>query len=83
MHKKKVFIVTDKVLFDLGYTHEITENLTKNNIEFKIFSEVEPDPTLKAAKKGAEVMRNFGPDVIMAIGGGFHNGYSKNHVGYV
>ena len=70
MHKKKVFIVTDKVLFDLGYTHEITENLTKNNIEFKIFSEVEPDPTLKTAKKGAEVMRSFGPDVIMAIGGG-------------
>ena len=70
MHKKKVFIVTDKVLFELGYTHEITENLTKNNIEFKIFSEVEPDPTLKTAKKGAEVMRSFGPDVIMAIGGG-------------
>ncbi|AQS08276.1 aldehyde-alcohol dehydrogenase [Clostridium saccharobutylicum] len=70
MHKKRAFIVTDRVLFDLGYTHKITDILSKNNIEYKIFSDVEPDPTLKAAKKGAEEMNNFNPDVIISVGGG-------------
>ena len=70
MKKTRAFIVTDKVLFDLGYTHKVTDILSKNNIEYKIFSDVEPDPTLKAAKLGAEAMRNFNPDVIIAVGGG-------------
>lgn len=70
MNKKKAFIVTDKILFELGYTHKITDILTKNNIEYKIFSDVEPDPTLKAAKKGADEMKNFNPDVIISVGGG-------------
>lgn len=70
MNKKKAFIVTDRVLFELGYTHKITEILEKNNIEFKIFSNVEPDPTLAAAKQGAESMKEFNPDVIISIGGG-------------
>jgi acetaldehyde dehydrogenase/alcohol dehydrogenase len=47
MKKKRAFIVTDKVLFDLGYTHKITDILSRNNIEYKIFSDVEPDPTLE------------------------------------
>ncbi|WP_026886587.1 bifunctional acetaldehyde-CoA/alcohol dehydrogenase [Clostridium beijerinckii] len=70
MKKRRVFIVTDRVLFDLGYTHKITDILSKNHIEYKIFSDVEPDPTLKAAKLGADAMREFNPDVIIAIGGG-------------
>nr|WP_312290412.1 bifunctional acetaldehyde-CoA/alcohol dehydrogenase [Clostridium chromiireducens] len=70
MKKKRAFIVTDRVLFDLGYTHKITDILSKNHIEYKIFSDVEPDPTLKAAKLGADAMREFNPDVIIAIGGG-------------
>ncbi|OVE66604.1 bifunctional acetaldehyde-CoA/alcohol dehydrogenase [Clostridium diolis] len=70
MKKKRAFIVTDRVLFDLGYTHKITNILSENHIEYKIFSDVEPDPTLKAAKLGADAMRDFNPDVIIAIGGG-------------
>ncbi|EKQ52267.1 MULTISPECIES: bifunctional acetaldehyde-CoA/alcohol dehydrogenase [unclassified Clostridium] len=70
MKKKRAFIVTDRVLFDLGYTHKITDILSENHIEYKIFSDVEPDPTLKAAKLGADAMRDFNPDVIIAIGGG-------------
>ncbi|MBE6087382.1 MAG: bifunctional acetaldehyde-CoA/alcohol dehydrogenase [Clostridium beijerinckii] len=70
MKKKRAFIVTDRALFDLGYTHKITNILSENHIEYKIFSDVEPDPTLKAAKLGADAMRDFNPDVIIAIGGG-------------
>lgn len=70
MNKKKVFIVTDKVLFDLGYTHKVTSVLDEYKIDYKIFTDVEPDPTLKAAKAGAKEMLSFNPDVIISLGGG-------------
>lgn len=70
MGKKKVFIVTDRVLFDLGYTNKITDILEKHGIQFKIFSDVEPDPTLKCAKAGAKEMLSFNPDVVLSLGGG-------------
>ena len=68
--RKKAFIVTDRFLYDNGYTSPITEKLGEMGIAYTVFSEVEPDPTLKIAKKGAEMMTNFAPDVIIAIGGG-------------
>ena len=70
MGKKKVFIVTDKVLFDLGYTHKVTSVLDEYKIDYKIFTDVEPDPTLKTAKAGAKEMLSFNPDVIISLGGG-------------
>lgn len=70
MGKKKAFIVTDKVLFEMGYTDKVTEVLERNGIQFKIFSDVEPDPTLRCAKAGAKEMLDFNPDVIIALGGG-------------
>lgn len=68
--KKRAFIVTDKPLFDLGYTDKVTKVLEELNIEHEIFYEVEPDPTLAAAKKGVAQMEVFKPDVIIALGGG-------------
>ena len=68
--RKKAFIVTDRFLYENGYTRPITEKLNEMDIAYTVFSEVEPDPTLKIAKKGAEMMTNFAPDVIIAIGGG-------------
>ncbi|APF24635.1 bifunctional acetaldehyde-CoA/alcohol dehydrogenase [Clostridium butyricum] len=70
MGKKKAFIVTDKVLFDLGYTNKVTEVLERNGIRFKVFCDVEPDPTLRCARAGAEEMLSFNPDVIISLGGG-------------
>ena len=70
MGKKKAFIVTDKVLFELGYTHKVTDILKACKIDYKIFTDVEPDPTLIAAKRGAEQMLSFKPDVIISVGGG-------------
>lgn len=70
MGKKKAFIVTDKVLFELGYTDKVTEVLERNGIQYKIFCDVEPDPTLRCAKAGAKEMLSFNPDVIISLGGG-------------
>lgn len=68
--KKRAFIVTDKVLFNLGYTKNITSQLEKYGIQYQIFTEVNPDPLLSDAKKGAAAMESFQPDVIIALGGG-------------
>lgn len=70
MGKKRAFIVTDKVLYDLGYTTNLVKILEEGKIDYKIFFDVEPDPTIATAKKGAEEMERFKPDVIIALGGG-------------
>ena len=70
MNKKKAFIVTDHFLFENGFTKPVTDKLNEMGIQYAIFSGVEPDPTLASARLGAEQMRMFNPDVIIALGGG-------------
>ena len=67
---KKAFIVNDSFLYENGYTKPVTDQLDAMGIQHSTFSEVEPDPTLACAKKGAEQMRLFNPDVVIAVGGG-------------
>lgn len=68
--RKRAFIVTDRFLYGNGYTRPVTDKLNEIGISYTVFSEVVPDPTLNIAKKGAEQMTNFAPDVIIAVGGG-------------
>ena len=70
MGKKKAFIVTDKVLFELGYADKVTKILDQCGVSYKIFTDVAPDPTIQVARKGAEEMKSFEPDVIIGLGGG-------------
>lgn len=70
MGKKKAFIVTDSFLYNNGHTKPITDKLDEMGIEHTTFFEVAPDPTLACAKAGAEQMRAFKPDCIIALGGG-------------
>ncbi len=68
--KKRAVIITDKPLFDLGITDKVTNILDQMKIEYEIFYEVEPDPTLATVQKGMAIMNVFKPDVIIALGGG-------------
>lgn len=70
MNKKRVFIVTDSFLFKSGFTKIITDKLDEMGITHTTFSDVEPDPSLASAQSGAEFMRKFEPDCIIAVGGG-------------
>ena len=70
MGKKKAFIVTDNFLYKNGYTKAITDKLDEMGIQHTTFFDVEPDPTLGCAKRGAEQMCAFQPDTIIALGGG-------------
>ena len=69
-NKKKAFVVTDKFLFESGFTKKITNVLDEMNISHATFFNVTPDPTLACANEGVKQMRDFAPDVIIAIGGG-------------
>lgn len=68
----KVFIVTDRMMVDLGYIKKVTDqlNLRRNHVSVQLFCDVEPDPSIDTVKKGYEIMRSFEPDTIIAIGGG-------------
>ncbi|EOZ5528811.1 bifunctional acetaldehyde-CoA/alcohol dehydrogenase [Vibrio metschnikovii] len=68
--KKRAFLVTDRFLFNNGYTDELVSMLKALGMEVQTFFDVEADPTLSVVKKGAEAMQSFQPDVILALGGG-------------
>ena len=70
LNKKRVFIVTDKFLYENGYTSDVTKKLDEMGIAHTTFFNVEPDPTLACAKEGTKMMNDFKPDCILAIGGG-------------
>ncbi|MFI3171896.1 MAG: bifunctional acetaldehyde-CoA/alcohol dehydrogenase [Eubacteriales bacterium] len=68
--KKKAFIVTDEFLYKNGYVDAIQAKLDAMGIQHTCFFEVQPDPTLESARKGAAQMSAFEPDTIIALGGG-------------
>lgn len=68
--KKRAFLVTDKPLFELGILHPITQVLDEIRVSWDVYHDVEPDPTLSNVNRGLEQLRQFQPDVIIAVGGG-------------
>ena len=69
---EKAMIVTDNGMYKLGYVAKIENVLAqrRNKVDVELFCEVEPDPSFNTVKKGLAMMRNFQPDVIIALGGG-------------
>jgi acetaldehyde dehydrogenase/alcohol dehydrogenase len=68
----RAFIVTDPYMVELGYVDKVLYYLRKRRdyVHCKIFSQVEPDPSIETVKRGTEEMNEFKPDVIIALGGG-------------
>ncbi|WP_225744051.1 bifunctional acetaldehyde-CoA/alcohol dehydrogenase [Marinilactibacillus sp. Marseille-P9653] len=69
---KRAFIVTDPMMVKLGYVDKVLYNLRKrpDYVHCEVFSDVEPDPSKETVLRGAEAMRAFQPDVVIALGGG-------------
>jgi acetaldehyde dehydrogenase/alcohol dehydrogenase len=70
MNGKKAFIVTDAYMVKLGFVEKVQYQLDKIPMEYEIFSEVEPDPSVETVAKGCAAMNHFQPDIIIALGGG-------------
>ncbi|HFI0463838.1 TPA: bifunctional acetaldehyde-CoA/alcohol dehydrogenase [Streptococcus suis] len=69
---EKVMIITDESMVKLGFVQRIIEQLhqRRNKVIYEVFSDVEPDPDITTCQRGAEIMRSFEPDTIIALGGG-------------
>lgn len=68
--RKRVMIVTDRPLFELGYPDKVTPILERMGMDYQIFFDVKPDPDLETVRRGLALMNSFQPDVILALGGG-------------
>ena len=67
---KKVLVVTDKALYELGVTKKVTEVLDEANIAYSVFCDLKPNPTVKNVKDGVQKREEIEADVIVAVGGG-------------
>ena len=67
---KKVFLVTDKPLVDAGVTAKVEKVLTDAGIEYSLYDEIKPNPTIKNVTDGVAACKESGADVIVAVGGG-------------
>ena len=66
----KVLVVTDKGLFDCGVTSKVTEVLAETGIEYEIYYDVKPNPTIQNVLNGVEKCKECGADLLVAVGGG-------------
>ena len=69
---ERVVIVTDRVMVDLGFVEKIAKQLTTrgDHVTYQLFADVEPDPSINTVRRGVDLLRNFQPDTIIALGGG-------------
>lgn len=67
---KKVFLVSDKSLVEAGVTAKVEEILKKAEIDYTLYDEIKPNPTIKNVTDGVEACKEAKADVIVAVGGG-------------
>ena len=67
---RRVLIVTDKTLHNLGLTKQVEESLLKMDMKVAVFDEVLPNPTIKQIETGLEIYKNNNCNCIVALGGG-------------
>lgn len=68
--KKAFVVVGGGSMKKFGFLDQVVDNLKKAGMQVELFEGVEPDPSVTTVLKGAEAMRKFNPDWIVALGGG-------------
>ncbi|PJF48035.1 MAG: NAD-dependent alcohol dehydrogenase [Candidatus Thermofonsia Clade 3 bacterium] len=66
----RAFIVTDPVIRQAGLLEPVRDALAATGMQLATHDDVEPEPSLATIQRGAQVMRQFAPDWIIAVGGG-------------
>ena len=67
---KKAFVCSDPDLIKFGVTKKVTDVLDNADIDYEIYSEIKPNPTIENVQKGVVAIKASGADCIIAIGGG-------------
>lgn len=68
--KKAIIVIGGGSMKRFGFVEKVEAYLKEANIETKLFEGVEPDPSVETVMKGAKAMKEFEPDLIIAMGGG-------------
>ncbi len=74
---KKALIVTDKELIRVNIATRVLELLKSSGLDFAVFDEVMPNPTVDVVKRGVSAFKQAGADYLIAIGGGSPQDTSK------
>ena len=67
---KHIFVCTDPDLVKFGVTSKVTGLLEKNNIQFTVYKEIKPNPTIQNVQDGVAAFKGCNADAIIAVGGG-------------
>lgn len=67
---KKALFVTDQMLLSVGIAKKVIDLLDKEDIEYIIYDDIKPNPTITNVKKGLRVCKKYHCDYIIAVGGG-------------
>ena len=67
---KKAFVCSDPDLIKFGVTKKVTDVLDNAKIDYEIYSQIKPNPTIKNVQTGVKAFKDSGADCIIAIGGG-------------
>ena len=67
---KKILVCSDPDLLKLGITKKVTDILDAQQIEYAVFSDIKPNPTIENVQNGVAFFKEVGADCIVAIGGG-------------
>ena len=67
---KKALVCSDPDLIKFGVTAKVTDLLKENGIEFEVYSNIKPNPTIENVQKGVDAYRQSGADFMITIGGG-------------
>ena len=67
---KKAFVCSDPDLVKFNVTSKVTDLLKAENIDFEVYSEIQPNPTIENVQGGVAAFKKAGADYIIAIGGG-------------
>ena len=67
---KKAFVASDPDLVKFGVTQKVTDLLAQNGIEYEIYSDIKPNPTIENVQHGVDAYKASGADFMITIGGG-------------
>ena len=67
---KKAFVCSDPDLIKFNVTSKVTDLLKAENMDFEIYSEIQPNPTIENVQSGVAAFKKAAADYIIAIGGG-------------
>ena len=67
---KKAFVASDPDLVKFGVTANVTNLLEENGIEYTLYSDIKPNPTIENIQNGVEAYKESGADMMITIGGG-------------